>query len=214
MKRGRKLLTMGLSAALALSLGLPGFAAPANAGSYVDVPADAWYAGAVDYVRENGLMSGTSATTFSPDGTMSRATLATVLYRAAGEPEVMVEDSFPDTDAGEWYSNAVAWCAEHEYINGYDDGRIGTNDPVTREQFTAILWRYAGRPEAGKAADFADEASISGYAQTAVDWALFNGILNGRENNLFAPGDSATRAEAATILRNFMTLTTPMLPAW
>lgn len=204
MKRGRKLLTMGLSAALALSLGLPGFAAPANAGGYIDVPADAWYAGAVDYVRENGLMSGISVTTFSPDGTMSRAMLATVLYRMAGEPDVTGEDSFSDTDAGEWYSNAVAWCAEHEYIGGYDDGRFGINDPVTREQFATILWRYAGQPEAGKAADFADEASISGYAQTAVDWARFSGILNGRENNLFAPGDSATRAEAATILRNFM----------
>lgn len=210
MKHGRKLLATGLSAALALSLGLPAFAAPV--GNYTDVPADAWYAGAVDYVREQGLMSGTSDTTFSPDGTMSRAMLATVLYRAAGEPEVTSEDSFPDTDAGTWYSNAVAWAAENEYIGGYDDGRFGTVDPVTREQFAAILWRYAGRPETGAAADFADEASISSYAQTAVDWARSCGILSGRENNLFAPGATATRAEAATILRNFMAVSDTNAP--
>lgn len=131
MKHGRKLLPLGLGAALTLSLVLPCFAAPVDT-VYTDVDADAWYAGAVNYVRENGLMGGTSDTTFSPEGAMSRAMLATVLYRAA----------------------------ENEYINGYDDGRFGTSDPVTREQFAAILWRYAGGPDAGTVRDFADEAGF------------------------------------------------------
>lgn len=204
MKHRRKLLSLGLGATLILSLVLPCFAAPVDT-VYTDVDADAWYAGAVNYVRESGLMSGTSDTTFSPEGTMSRAMLATVLYRAAGEPDVTGEDSFPDTGADEWYSSAVVWAAENEYINGYDDGRFGTGDPVTREQFAAILWRYAGSPSAGNTRDFSDRASISDYARDAVAWARFSGIINGRENNLFAPQSSATRAEAATILRNFMT---------
>lgn len=204
MKHGQKLVALGLGAALTLSLVLPCFAAPVDT-VYTDVDADAWYASAVNYVRENGLMSGTSDTTFSPEGTMSRAMLATVLYWAAGEPDVTGEDSFPDTGADEWYSSTVVWAAENEYINGYDDGRFGTGDPVTREQFATILWRYAGSPDAGDTRDFSDGASISNYARDAVAWARFSGIINGRENNLFAPGDGATRAEAAAILRNYMT---------
>ena len=204
MKRRRKLLALGLGAALALSLSLPCFAVPTDT-AYTDVASDAWYADAVDYVRENGLMQGTSDTTFSPDGTMSRVMLATVLYRIEGEPDVTGEDVFPDTSADSWYSDAVVWASQNEYINGYTDGRFGTNDPVTREQFAAILWRYAGRLTAGSAPDFADAASISDYARDAVSWARSTGIISGRGNNLFAPRDSATRAEAATILRNFMT---------
>lgn len=205
MRHGRKLLALATGAALTLPLILPCFAAPTNA-AYTDVAADSWYAGAVDYVRENGLMGGTSGTAFDPEGTMSRAMLATVLYRAAGEPDVAGEDSFPDTSADDWYSNAVVWAAQNKYINGYDDRRFGTNDPVTREQFAAILWRYAGSPNTGNAQDFADAASISDYAKDAVAWARSSGIISGRGGNRFVPQGSATRAEAATILRNFMTM--------
>ena len=203
MKHGRKLLVLALGAALTLPLVLPYLAAPADA-AYTDVAPDAWYADAVDYVTENDLMEGASGA-FNPGGAMSRAMLAAVLHRTAGEPKVTGEDTFPDTAADSWYSGAVAWAAQNEYINGYDDGRFGPSDPVTREQFAAILWRYAGTPDAGSAQDFADEAAISEYARDAVAWARSTGIISGRGGNLFAPRDSATRAEAAVILRNFMT---------
>lgn len=204
MKNGRKLLALGVGAVLTLSLALPCFAVPADP-AYTDVAADAWYAGAVNYVWENGLMGGTSDTTFSPEETMSRAMLATVLYRAAGEPDVTGEDSFPDTGADEWYSSAVVWAAENEYINAYADGRFGPGDPVTREQFAATLWRYAGTPDAGSVQNFTDADSISDDAKSAVAWARSAGVISGRGGNRFAPQDSTTRAEAATILRNYMT---------
>lgn len=210
MKFGRKLLALGLGAALILSLALPCFAASTGT-AYIDVAPDAWYADAVDYVTENNLMNGSSGA-FNPNGTMSRAMLATVLYRAAGEPDITGEDAFPDIAADGWYSDAVVWASQNEYINGYDNGRFGTNDPVTREQFAAILWRYAGNPDVESVQDFADETAISDYARDAVDWARSTGIISGRGGNLFAPKDSATRAEAATILRNFLTANDPDTP--
>lgn len=201
MKRRQKRLALVLSAALVLS----GLTVPAGAANYSDVPEGAWYAQAVDYVLEKGLMGGASDTAFEPDGTMSRAMLATVLYRMAGEPAVTGEDVFSDTDENRWYSDAVTWAAGHGFMDGAGDGLFGTDEPVNREEFAAFLWRYAGRPDAGTVPDFEDEASISDYAQAAVDWARANGIINGRENNLFVPQDCITRAEAAMILRSYLT---------
>lgn len=176
MKYGRKLLALATGAALTLSLALPCFTAPADT-TYIDVASDAWYADAVNYVRESGLMGGTSATTFSPESTMSRAMLAAVLYRAAGEPEVTGEDRFPDTSADEWYSDAVVWASQNEYINGYDNGRFGTNDPVTREQFAAIFRRYAASPAAGSAPDFADAPGVVKTTAGLVRGTGQNGVL-------------------------------------
>lgn len=110
MKHGRKLLALGLGVALCLSLSLPCFAASTGT-AYTDVASDAWYAGAVDYVTENSLMNGSSGA-FNPNGTMSRAMLATVLYRATGEPDVTGEDAFPDTSADDWYFDAVVWVSQ------------------------------------------------------------------------------------------------------
>lgn len=201
MKLRQRLLTLGLGVTLTLSC----FVVPADAAGYVDVPANAWYAQAVDYVQKKGLMDGTSTITFNPEGTMNRAMLAAALYRMAGEPAVSGRDPFSDTGTGPSHSDAITWAAEQGYISGYGDGRFGIGDPVTREQFATILWRYAGSPDAGPAPEFADEASISDYAQKAVDWARTNSIINGRENNLFAPRQTTTRAEAAVILHNYLT---------
>ncbi|MDE6281708.1 MAG: S-layer homology domain-containing protein [Oscillospiraceae bacterium] len=173
-------------------------------GSFRDVPSDAWYADAVNYVQENGLMSGTSSTVFSPDATMDRAMLATVLWRMAGEPQVNDLAQFSDVQSGQWYTEAVRWAASERLISGYGNGRFGTGDPVTREQLAAILWRYEGSPWADAGADFTDEASIAQWAATAVDWARANGVMNGRNNNRFAPQDSASRAEVAQILMNYL----------
>ena len=205
-RTGAALMTL----ALISSLNLNALAAVEDTG-YADIDAGSWYADAVEYVRDNGLMSGTTATTFEPGGTTTRAMLAQILYREAGSPAVSGNDTFTDTQEGAWYADAVLWASQAGVISGYGDGRFGPNDPVSREQIAVILWRYAGSP-AAQGEDFADEASISTWAADAVDWARSAGLMTGQEGNRFAPQASATRAETAVILRAFRTMNTPETP--
>lgn len=174
------------------------------ANSFTDVRSTDWFSDAVSYVQECGLMSGTSATHFSPNEPTTRAMLVTILYRAAGQPETTGQSSFADVLARDYFANAVAWASENNIVTGYSRTRFGSNDPVSREQIATLLWRYAGSPSAGSAQNFSDRNQISDYAADAVNWARANGIVNGRPGNRFAPKANATRAEVATILRNFL----------
>lgn len=194
-----------LMAAMLFSLSIPACAAVEDTG-FSDVAADAWYAGAVEYVRDNGLMSGTSAAVFNPNGTTSRGQLAAILYRASGSPAVSGGAAFPDVADGAYYAAASQWAAANGIITGYPDGSFGPGDPITRQQLAVILWRYAGHPTADPGQDFADEASIAAYAATAVDWAQANGIISGKDGNRFDPSGSATRAQVAVILHRYMEL--------
>ena len=204
MKKWRRMVSSLLAAALLLTAVPTVWAAEEDTG-FSDVAADAWYAGAVEYVRDNGLMSGTGSATFSPNAATSRAMLATVLHRAAGSPAAEGTAAFSDVAADAWYADAVAWASENGIVSGYGNGLFGTNDPVSREQIATILWRYEGSPSAESGQDFADESAISGYASTAVDWARANGIISGREGNVFDPKGNATRAEVAAMLQNDLT---------
>lgn len=204
MKKWRRMVSSLLAAALLLTAVPTVWAAEEDTG-FSDVAADAWYAGAVEYVRDNGLMSGTGSATFSPNAATSRAMLATVLYRAAGSPAAEGTAAFSDVAADAWYADAVAWASENGIVSGYGNGLFGTNDPVSREQIATSLWRYEGSPSAESGQDFADESAISGYASTAVDWARANGIISGREGNVFDPKGNATRAEVAAMLQNDLT---------
>lgn len=141
MKNHKKLVSLILALVLALTLGVPACAAAEDTG-FSDIDASAWYAGAVEYCRERGWMAGTSATTFSPEGTLTRAQLVTLLYRIEGEPAVTGDDSFTDTEGGKWYSDAVLWASQRGLVNGYGNGPFGTNDPVTQEHLTLIFQRY------------------------------------------------------------------------
>ena len=174
------------------------------ANSFTDVRSTDWFSDAVSYVQERGLMSGTSATHFSPNEPTTRAMLVTILYRAAGQPETTGQSSFADVLARDYFANAVAWASENNIVTGYSRTRFGSNDPVSREQIATLLWRYAGSPSAGSAQNFSDRNQISDYAADAVNWARANGIVNGRPGNRFDPKANATRAEVATILRNFL----------
>jgi flavodoxin len=172
---------------------------------YTDVAADAWYAEAVRYVRDNGLMSGTSAAEFSPNEITSRAMLVAVLYRHAGSPSVSASANFSDVPADAWCSNAVAWAAANNIASGYGNGQFGANSPVTREQLATILWRYVGSPETtDAAAPFADASSISSFATSAVAWARNEGIVSGKAGNTFDPQGRATRAEMAVMLHRWL----------
>ena len=174
-------------------------------GYYTDVPADTWYARAAEYAAENALMNGVGNGRFAPGQTTSRAMLAAILWRVEGEPAVQAGAELVDVPDGQWYTDAIRWAQAEGILTGYGDGRFGPNAPVTRQDMVTILWRYAEEPEAS-AQDFADEASIAGYAAQAVDWARANEIVGGVGDNQFAPTGSATRAQTAVILRNFLPL--------
>ena len=175
--------------------------------SFSDVPDSAWYAEAVNYCHQHGIMNGTTSTTFAPEDSLTRAMLATVLYRMSGSPTAADAPNFADAAVGTWYSDAVSWAAENKIISGYGNGNFGVNDLTTREQAATILWRYAGSPESGTADTFSDAGSISEWAKAAVRWANANGILDGMtENNGFDPETNIKRGEVASMLYHYLNL--------
>ena len=165
---------------------------------------DEWYHEAVDYAVANGLMNGVGEGKFDPSGSMTRAMIVTVLYRAAGSPEVAEPSTFTDVPEGQWYSDAIAWAQDNGIVNGISETEFAPMANVTREQIAAILWRYVGSPEAeADLSSFKDVGSISGYAVDAITWAVSEGILNGDNGNL-KPVANATRAEFACIIMRFL----------
>jgi flavodoxin len=202
MKQLKTTLLMLLILCLTLAFGSTALAAD---NTFTDVPANAYYANAVAYVQNNGLMTGTTATGFAPNETTSRGQIAVILYRMAGSPSASSGKTFSDVAESAYYAAAVRWASANNIVSGYADGSFGPNDPITREQLAAILWRYAGSPAAGASAGFADQSSIDSYAVTAANWAQANGIINGDENSRFAPKSSATRGQVAVILQNYLT---------
>ena len=153
----------------------------ATVGSFKDVPQNSWFASAVQYVTSNSLMNGTSTTAFSPNATMSRGMLMTVLARYAGE----------STEGGTvWYEKGMNWAKN----KGISDGSA-PNRNITREQLAAMLYRYAGEPDgAADLSAYADAGSVSAYAEKAVRWCVKNGILTGKTSSTLAPKATATRA--------------------
>ena len=178
---------------------------------FVDVPAGAWYGEAVQYVYENGLMSGTGDGRFSPEVTTSRAMIVTILYRQAGSPAVTGGAAFTDVADGTWYTDAVAWASANGIVSGYGEGKFGPNDPITREQMAAILCRYADYKgmDVTKRADlsaFTDASQVSDYALETMRWAVAQGLITGTSETTLSPAGSATRAQAALILMRFAAL--------
>ena len=174
-------------------------------GGFTDVSRDDWFANGVDYVSQKGLMSGTGTGTFAPNTALTRGMLVTILYQMAGAPEVTGTCPFRDVAAGSYYEKAAIWAAENGLVSGYENGCFGPNDPVTREQLAAILYRYAQYrgldvSQTGSIGGFADNSSVSGYARTAMAWANGAGLISGMGDNTLAPRGTATRGQAAVIL--------------
>jgi len=192
----KKALSLALAIMLALSMALPAMAAS----SYADVPEGAWYAEAAETLKEKNLMNGVGGDRFAPELTLTRATIATVLYRAAGEPDVTGEDAFTDTESGAWYSNAVIWASQQGIVGGYGNGKFGTNDPVTQEQAATMLWRSAGSYVIGGKSAY----ETSSYAADAVYWAEQEGLLT--DAVAFVPKENATRAQIADMVYRYLTL--------
>ena len=170
---------------------------------FTDVAEGAWYYDAVAYCWENGIMDGTSGTTFAPSILLNRAMAAQVLYNLA-DGAATTAAGFPDVAAFSWYADAVNWAAANGYVTGYDNGSYGPEDSLTREQLAVILYRYAGSPApAGSLDVFADAASASAYAVDALRWAVGEGLLTGKDGGRLDPTGTASRAELAQILARF-----------
>lgn len=183
---------------------------PAPSVSFTDVPAGAWYAEAVSFVVARGLFQGDSATTFAPNADMNRAMLVTVLYRLSGDSTPAQAAGFTDVAAGTWYADAVAWAKANGIVSGVSSSQFAPAQSITREQTAAILSRYSaykGHTLPTGSADFADRDQISDYAQQAVASMQAAGLIQGRENNRFAPKEKSTRAEVATILMRYVKMT-------
>ncbi len=184
--------------------------APWANGPFVDVDPGIWYADAVSYVTEKGYFSGTTSTEFSPSSQMTRAMLVTVLYRMAGSPAVTGTSPYIDVAPGAFYHDAVIWANENGISGGYGNGIFGVDDPVTREQMTAFLYRFSALmgddvSSPGISDEYADKTSVSDWAVDAFGWAIAEGIINGVgvETPLLDPQGTATRAMTATIVYRY-----------
>ena len=181
--------------------------------AYKDVPdVNNWAHVGIDFVLKSGLFYGTSDTTFSPDGEMTRAMLVTVLYRLEGQPKVSGSGPFTDVASGTWYTSAVLWAAENKIVNGIGDGKFDPDGKITREQMAAILYRYSGfkgltLTEGKFAETYPDEGKVSAYALEAMRWANAEALINGTDiggKTYLDPQGNATRAQVAAILMRYV----------
>ena len=197
MKQLQKALSLIIVCVVILSLCVPALATS----SYSDVPDDAWFADAVEGLLERGIMNGTGGGKFSPSDTFTRAQLSAVLYRMAGSPAVSGEDSFTDTVPAAWYADAVLWAEQNKIINGYGNGRFGTDDPTTQEQLAVMLWRDGG----SYVVSGTEDTGASNWAADAVRWLKAEGLLN-EKAPAFEPKQAATRAQVADIVYQYLLL--------
>lgn len=176
---------------------------------FTDVPANAWYREYVQFVYDNGVMSGVSETEFAPKNPLTRAQMVQILYSYEKSPEVDGDMMFTDTQNRSWYYHAVLWAGQNQVVSGFPDNTFRPKDHITRQQLAVILYNYAGRPKVSGSLKtvFADSQQIGGWAADAVLWAYQNGIVRGIKtgNTLrFNPRGNATRAEAATMMKQFI----------
>ena len=182
---------------------------------FTDVSEKDWFYNDAMFVYKNGLMLGTSKTLFSPHGTVTRGMMATILWRMEGSLAPKGENSFTDVEAGRWYADAITWAAENGIFAGYSMDKFGPDDPITREQLTAIFYRYADYKGykltvTGNLDKFEDADKITDYANTVMQWAVGNGLIKGKAETLLDPQGTATRAEIAAMLHRFVENTKPM----
>lgn len=181
--------------------------------NFADVATDTWMYLPSCYVYNRGIMTGTGNDEngnayFAPTEWVTREQLAQILYSEEGKQEVVYSESFPDVDEGKWYTAAVLWAAENGIVSGYDNGKYGVGDSITREQLAVMLYQYAAykgyditaRTDFDK---FTDANSISPWATQSLQWAVANGVMSGK-GEILDPAGSATRAECAAMLRSFL----------
>ena len=183
--------------------------------AFSDLDVTQWYHEPVDYMLETGMMNGMSATTFEPNGTLTRAQLVTILYRHAGSPDVTgLPNPFADVAPQSWYAKAVIWAAANGVVKGVSSTEFGPSKNITRQELVASLWRLAAKKglntsNAGLTVpEFADRSQIAAWAAEAMSWGCTRGILTGKSANRVDPTGTATRAEAAAMIVRFRNLGT------
>ena len=175
--------------------------------AYTDVSAAQWYHEAVEYVVDNQLMTGVSASEFAPDATLTRAMAVQILWARAGKPAVNCVMTFEDVAQNAWYAEAVRWAAAEGIISGYSEKTFGPDDAVTREQLMTILYACAVKETAAAdtaaGLDYVDSDTVSPWAYAASCWCTEQEIVSGRPGGVLDPAGTAKRAEAAQMLMKF-----------
>ena len=176
---------------------------------FTDVQEDYWAYNAIQYVYGEGLMAGTSGSTFNPEGATTRGQIVTILWRLAGNPVVNYLMDYSDVDPAAYYAEAIRWATSEGIVGGYGGGVFGPDDAITREQLAVMLWRFAQHAgydttQGGMAIrEYVDYEQISDFALEALNWAVSAGIINGTSTTTLSPSGSATRAQVAVILMRF-----------
>ena len=179
---------------------------------FVDVKASDWFYNDVKFAFTNNLMLGTSTQSmmFSPNLTLTRGMVVTVLYRVAGSPDVSgLSIPFDDVEEGKWYTDAIKWAKQNGIVSGYGNGKFGPEDNITRQEMAVMIinfQEFTGKKPAdvNTERNFADDNDISSWAKEAVKKLTKQGMINGKPGNLFDPKGEATRAEFAAILHRFL----------
>ncbi len=212
----KKILSVLLAAAMLCPAALCAVSVSAEGTAFFDVESDRWSADAIAYASQNGFMIGVGSGMFAPEGALTRAQVAAVLWRLAGEPDPSAPSGFSDVPEGRWYSDAVAWAKEDGVVFGESETVFDPEGEVTREQLSAMIYRYAEYADLdvvpnGDLSLFADSASVSEYAAEAVRWATSDGIILGVPDSGLDPQGGATREQFAAILERFGTAAFPSL---
>ena len=207
----RRMTALLLTLACMLTLCAPAFAADSLQAEnpFTDVPADAYYYKPVVEMTAAGLFSGVTETTFCPNMDMSRGMLVAVLYRMEGSPEADPETKYTDVSPTQYYAKAVAWADENRIVYGNTDGTFRPNAAITREQYAAILYRYAQyrgfQTPLGSISGFTDARDVQNYALFPIRWAVGAGIIRGMTETTLNPKGNTTRAQGASMLYRFIT---------
>lgn len=180
--------------------------------NFTDVKESDWFFKGVEYVVDKGIMSGVSENEFAPSGKLTRAMLVQMLYNMESRPACDAENAFMDVPVGQWYTDAVIWANDEKIVSGMGEGLFAPNMEITREQMVAMLYNYAKYKgyDVTASADlsaFADTASVSAWAQPAMQWAVAEGYISGMGDSQLAPQGTATRAEIASVIMRFMEAT-------
>ena len=180
-----------------------------TASAYTDVKSNDWFAPAVGFVSKKKYMVGTSGKTFEPNALLNRAMMVQILYNMEGKPQVSKTASYKDVSSSDWYADAVSWAEDNQLVLGYGNGSFGASDPLTREQAAVLLKRYAEYKGLSlninaDLSAYTDANKVSDWALDAVKFAVGLKVINGTSATTLDPAGTATRAQMAQILMNFL----------